>query len=32
MLEEIAAETDHKNNPLKFEKDQLVEMLKERIS
>jgi len=32
LLGEIAAETDHKNNPVKFEKDQLLEMLKERIT
>ena len=32
LLEAIAAETDHKNNPVKFEKDELVEMLKARIT
>jgi alcohol dehydrogenase class IV len=31
MLEEIAAETDHKNNPVRFEKYELVEMLKSRM-
>jgi alcohol dehydrogenase class IV len=30
-LEKIAAVTDHKSNPVRFEKGQLVEMLKERM-
>jgi alcohol dehydrogenase class IV len=30
-LERIAALTDHKSNPVHFEKEQLVEMLKERL-
>jgi alcohol dehydrogenase class IV len=30
-LDRIAAATDHKSNPVKFEKHQLVEMLKERL-
>jgi alcohol dehydrogenase class IV len=30
-LDRIAATTDHKANPVKFEKQQLVEMLKERL-
>ncbi len=30
-LEKIAAVTDHKSNPVRFEKGQLVEMLKERL-
>jgi alcohol dehydrogenase class IV len=30
-LEKIAAATDHKSNPVRFEKGQLVEMLKERL-
>jgi alcohol dehydrogenase class IV len=30
-LDRIAGSTDHKNNPVKFEKERLVEMLKERL-
>ena len=30
-LEKIAAVTDHKSNPVHFEKEQLIEMLKERL-
>lgn len=30
-LEKIAAVTDHKSNPLRFEKEQLVDMMRERL-
>jgi alcohol dehydrogenase class IV len=30
-LEKIAAKTDHKSNPVKFEQGQLVDMLRERL-
>ncbi len=30
-LEKIASVTDHKSNPIRFEKEQLVEMLRERL-
>ena len=31
ILGKIASETDHKSNPVRFEKEQLVEMLKTRL-
>jgi alcohol dehydrogenase class IV len=30
-LEKIASETDHKSNPVRFEKERLIQMLKERL-
>jgi hypothetical protein len=30
-LEKIALNSDHKANPVKFEKDELVEMLRRRL-
>ena len=31
LIEQVALKTDHKANPVKFEKDQLMQILKERI-